>query len=81
MKGHFTKLIKAGNKLREFNFRRLASAANNLYHVDLSDDRGNRIIFKLQKVEGGQWKVLDQTIPQWIFEVEPALHSAIEEEV
>jgi hypothetical protein len=80
MKAHFTKLIKAGNKLREFNFRKLASAANNLYHVDLSDDRGNRIIFKVQK-DSGQWKLVDQALPQWIVEAETALHSAIEEEV
>ena len=80
MKAHFTKLIKAGNKVREFNFRRLPSASNNLYHVDFSDDRGHRIIFKVQKEEGGQWKVLDQSVPQWIFDAEPALHTAIEED-
>ena len=81
MKAHFTKLIKAGNKLREFNFRKLASATHNLYHVDISDDRGNRIIFKVQKEDNGQWKIINQELPPWIFEAEPSLHSAIEEEV
>ena len=38
---HFTRLIKAAGRLREFNFRKLP---DHLFHVDVSDERGNRII-------------------------------------
>ena len=45
---HFTKLLKAGGRLREFNFRKI----NNMpeegwFHIDVADDRGERIQFKL----------------------------------
>lgn len=78
MKSHFTKLIKAGERLREFNFRKLSSANENLFHVDVSDDRGNRIVFRMQK-EDGQWKIMNEDVAGWITHVEPELHTAIEE--
>ena len=34
---HFTKLIKAANRLREFNFRLLPGTSNSLLHVDVPD--------------------------------------------
>ena len=78
MKSHFTKLVKAGERLREFNFRKLSSASDNLYHVDVSDDRGNRLIFRMQK-DDGQWKIIKTELPEWVFDVEENLHSAIED--
>lgn len=77
---HFSRLIKAKDRLREFNFRKLPSAAgNSLFHVDVSDDRGNRLIFKMQKEGAGTWKVLDDVLPPWIYESEAKLNDAIEE--
>lgn len=76
MKLHFTKLVKAGGRLREFNFRRLAGSSE-LYHVDVSDDRGNRIIFKTRK-ENGVWKIEDTALPKWVYEAEPHMKDAIE---
>ena len=38
----FSKLIKAEGRLREFNFRKSNGIAGPVYHVDVSDDRGNR---------------------------------------
>jgi hypothetical protein len=78
MKKHFTKLIKSGGRLREFNFRKLASPNDNLYHVDVSDDRGNRIIFKVRK-ENGSWKIEESGLPKWVYEVEENLKEAIED--
>ena len=78
MKAHFTKLVKAGNKLREFNFRKLNSPSENLFHVDISDERGNRIIFKMRKNDD-MWRIVDTSLPQWIYEAEPILSEAIED--
>ena len=55
---HFTKLIKAANRLREFNFRLLPGTSNSLLHVDVPDDRGNRIMFKMQKADN-QWRIVE----------------------
>jgi hypothetical protein len=78
---HFTRLIKAKDKLREFNFRRLPSSGGTLFHVDVSDDRGNRLIFKIQKESAGSWKILDDILPTWIYETEDKIADAIEDQI
>ena len=78
---HFTKLIKTGDRLREFNFRMLPGNSNNLFHVDVPDDRGNRIVFKMQRHESNQWRVVEQTLPGWIKDNESRLNDQIEEEL
>jgi hypothetical protein len=75
----FTKLIKAPAHLREFNFRKLPGEPQR-FHVDVNDDRGNRIIFSMH-YEDGSWKIGDHIVPKWITEAENKLHSAIEEEL
>jgi len=76
---HFTKLLKAKQLIREFNFRKLPSPPDEpLFHVDVSDDRGNRIIFKMSKHHQNGWKILDQDLPTWIYEAEPQLGENIE---
>jgi hypothetical protein len=77
---HFTKLIKAANRLREFNFRMLPGTSNTLFHVDVPDDRGNRIMFKMQKADN-QWKIVDEGLPVWVSGNENRLNDAISEEV
>lgn len=78
---HFTRLIKAADRLREFNFRKLPSATGELFHVDVSDDRGNRLMFKMQKEGGAQWKIVEEVLPPWIYETEPRLNEAIEDQL
>jgi len=75
---HFTKLLKTAGRVREFNFRKLPG--ENLFHIDVSDDRGNRIVFKIQK-EGNHWHILQGDVPQWIQESEKKLGELIEEEL
>ena len=75
---HFTKLIKTSGRQREFNIRKLPHGTNS-YHVDVSDDRGNRIIFRMQK-DGGDWRIVEQDLPQWIYAIEGDLNNAIENE-
>lgn len=78
---HFTKLLKTADRLREFNFRLLPGNSNALFHVDVPDDRGNRIMFKMQKQDNNHWKIVEQPLPNWISENEKKLNDLIEEEV
>ena len=78
----FTKLVKINNRLREFNFRKLQQGPTELFHVDTSDDRGNRIIFKMQKDDNSShWYILEQPLPKWVEESEKSLDEAIEQEI
>ena len=78
----FTKLIKADGQLREFNFRKInSSAGSGLFSVDVSDDRGNRKMFKMQK-EQNAWKLQDSDqFPDWISKNESLINAIIEEEL
>jgi hypothetical protein len=77
----FSKLIKADGRLREFNFRKVNGLVEEVFTVDVSDDRGNRLMFKMQK-EGNDWLILtDKPIPEWIWNNSPQFNEAIEEEL
>ena len=76
----FTKLIKADGHLREFNFRKLSGFQDELFTVDVSDDRGNRIMFRMRK-EDGTWKIIAQPLPEWVVKNETVFHDLIEEEL
>ena len=79
MSTYFSKIIKAGQRQREFNFRRLSAGPEARYHVDVNDDKGNRLIFNLIKDAGGQWKTTGTDLPEWVYVVESDLGSSIEE--
>lgn len=76
----FTRLIKAEGRLREFNFRKQNGPNGELFTVDVSDDRGNRIIFHMHK-EDNSWKIVETQLPEWIWKNEAKLHELIEEEL
>jgi hypothetical protein len=79
---HFTRLIKAGGRLREFNFRKLRGVELETFTVDTVDDRGNRILLRMQKDDGNShWTILKQMLPAWIPENEDKLVEAIEDEL
>ncbi len=75
----FTKLIKAPGNLKEFNFRKVPGDTEK-FHVDVNDDRGNRIMFNM-KAENGGWKIIEETVPKWVTEAEEKINAAIEEEL
>ena len=77
---HFTKLVKVNGRLKEFNFRKLGGHNEGLFTVDVSDDRGNRLLFRMQK-EQENWKILPQTLPSWVMDKESTFHDLIEEEM
>jgi hypothetical protein len=74
-------MVKTFDRLREFNFRILPGTSNSSMHVDVPDDRGNRIVFQMNKQEGNQWRITDATLPNWIIENEKKLNDIIEEEL
>ncbi|HTS43086.1 MAG TPA: hypothetical protein VMH01_01715 [Puia sp.] len=76
----FTKLLKADGRLREFNFRKAAGIQGDLFTVDVSDDRGNRIMFRMHKADG-VWKIAEQSLPEWVKENESSYNDLIEEEL
>ena len=75
---HFSKIIKAGDRNREFNFTR-TNPSGNQFNVNVPDERGNRIFFTMQE-ENGSWKTTMAILPQWILNAEGELSRAIEEE-
>lgn len=76
---HFTKLVKIADRLREFNFRRVPDANEQLFHADVSDDRGNRIVFRLRKNDS-HWQIVEEGLPQWVYSTEKILSNVIAEE-
>ncbi|HZF65227.1 MAG TPA: hypothetical protein VEZ55_12105 [Chitinophagaceae bacterium] len=76
---HFTKLLKAAERLREFNFRKIKDPAEEIFNVDVADDRGNRIIFRMRK-QDNRWQLTDDDLPTWITANENRLNDVISEE-
>lgn len=76
----FSKIVKAGDRQREFTFRRLPGDSELRYHVDVTDDRGKRLIFSMYKDASGHWKTSAQKLPLWIHNEEETLGKVIEEE-
>ena len=76
---YFSRIIKAGDRQREFNFRRLPSGADTRYEVDVPDDRGQRICFLMFRSPEGQWKAEAPQLPAWVIDAEGRLDGAIKE--
>lgn len=77
----FTKLIKAGGRLREFNFRKFKGEDQELFSVNTVDNRGDRILFRMKKSENNHWTITQLTPPVWISENEGVLDEVIEVEL
>jgi hypothetical protein len=76
----FTRLVKINGRLREFNFRKLKSPDEDLFSVNVVNDRGDRILFNMKK-EGGTWKVIGERLPDWISSGEAELGQSVEDEL
>jgi hypothetical protein len=76
----FSKLIKVDGRLREFNFRKHGDVLQkHVCSINVADDRGNRIIFEMQKQDTG-WRITQQQLPVWILDNENNFQQLIEEE-
>lgn len=78
----FTRLVKAEGRLREFNFRKLKGTDEELFSVNVCNERGDRILFNMQKKDNA-WRIQspELPIPKWIEQNEKALDEVIEEEL
>ena len=79
MSTYFSKLIKAGERLREFNFRQASITDGSRYTVDVPDDKSSRITFSMYKNADSEWKIAANLMPLWVHDAEAALAEAIEE--
>jgi hypothetical protein len=75
----FTRL-KINGRLREFNFRKLKSSGEEVFSVNVVNDRGDRIVFNMEKTDQG-WKILGEKLPDWITTGEQEIGQAIEDEL
>jgi hypothetical protein len=73
----FSRHIKAGAHVKEFNFRKRSAMTGVEYSIDVSDERGNRFSFTMQ-LQGDHWEIRDKATPVWIREAEPLLGAEIE---
>jgi len=76
----FSLVVKAGDRLREFNFRKLPDNSPEKFSVNVCNERGDRITFGLQK-EKNDWEICGKLLPRWIVENEPRLREAVNEEM
>jgi hypothetical protein len=74
----FSKAIKANGVIREFNFLKIKTAAVPTYHVDVSDERGNRHYFSLVYENQG-WIIPKTTLPAWVMAVQHEIAAAVNE--
>jgi hypothetical protein len=72
--------VKADGRLREFNFRKLKNPDEELFDVNVCNDRGDRIIFSMQKKEDA-WRIIPGQLPQWILQNEISLDKCIKDEL
>jgi len=75
----FSKLVKIDDYVREVNFRKLPNT-DNKYHVDVTDDRGHRIMFTMHKDAENRWQFSSQQLPVWLQFSENKLGELIEQE-
>ena len=76
----FTRLVKINGRLREFNFRKLKSPAEDLFSVNVVNDRGDRILFNMTRADSG-WRITPDKLPDWILQGEQELGQAVDEEL
>ncbi|HMU47091.1 MAG TPA: hypothetical protein PKC72_12035 [Chitinophagaceae bacterium] len=76
----FSLLVKAGGRLREFNFRKLKDPAEQRFSVNVCNERGDRILFSLYKTED-DWEFAENELPKWIAESKSRLRDAVNEEM
>lgn len=76
----FTRLVKAPSQQREFNFRRIPNTPVDTFHVDVSDEKMNRIMFRMEKESAG-WKIVDNTLPTWVSQAAPKLNEILEQAI
>jgi hypothetical protein len=76
----FTRLVKAEGRLREFNFTKAKSPDEEVFSVNVVDERGDRIVFNMNKKEN-DWRIIPGQLPNWIQKNENSLDEVIKDEL
>lgn len=76
----FSILIKVDERLREFNFRKINNTAEDTLNVNVCNERGERIFFKMKKMENG-WEFSPSNLPIWIDQNRKFIGQAVEDEL
>lgn len=77
----FSVLVKAGDRLREFNVRKLKTLLNeDVFDVNVCNERGDRIFFEMKKVDN-DWEFTPTGIPSWIEQNKNKIIQAVEDEL
>jgi hypothetical protein len=64
----FSRYLKTGGCLREFNFLKLSSKSIPTFHIDVSDEAGKRYEFSLC-YDGKSWVICsDVMMPKWVID-------------
>jgi len=73
----FTKLIKTGGRLREFNFRKSKGKEGPMFTIDVADPKDERhyLIFRYKE---NRWVLEKKNLVAWIEEALPQIAVAIE---
>ena len=77
----FSLLVKAGGRVREFNFRKLKNPGEEQLTVNVCDERGDRIHFGMSKREDGGWRISSGRPPAWITTNEAGIGEAVAQEL
>ncbi len=78
----FTLLVKAGDRLREFNFRKLRPAEEMAqFSVNVCDERGVRYFFTMQKAENSWELHATDRLPLWVEQHWAAISHALDREL
>lgn len=78
MKANFDAMIEAENKKMVFNFMQVYYGSQLYYNVTIMVDN-KPLLFRMKKVDEENWKITPQAIPNWIYDTEPKLATAIKE--
>ena len=73
----FSRLIKAGGRLKEFNFLKIFGVKIPTYCVDVGDEQGIRYIFSLFN-DGKSWRLSGEGLPEWVIQVESMLKGEVD---
>lgn len=73
---HFTKLIKAGGRLREFNFRKSQGVRDSMFTIDVASETGERF-YVFFRLNDQNWILENNILAPWIEEVLPQIEEAI----
>jgi hypothetical protein len=78
MKTPFSILIGTGKEKCMFSFMQVYYGSHLYYNVTTKLEN-KPLVFRMKNSGDDKWKIIPQTIPEWIFDLESQLASAIKE--